>query len=83
MTKSVFSDRYRQFLLVLANERQAHGVTQVELAQRLGKPQSFVSKIERGERRIDIFELQDYVNAIGISFPDFLHRMFAEKNTRL
>ena len=45
--------------------RKTHGVSQVELARRLGKPQPFVSYLERGERRIDDVEYTAVVKAIG------------------
>jgi len=48
---------YRRFLARLRAARLAIGLTQVEVARRLGRPQSFVSKSETGERRLDIVEL--------------------------
>lgn len=66
MTKSVFSDRYSQFLAIIVQARKDKGLTQTDLANRLGKPQSYISKIERGERRVDVVELIDLSLAIGI-----------------
>jgi transcriptional regulator with XRE-family HTH domain len=48
---------YQQFLDRLRLARQEAGLTQYEVADRLGKPQSFVSKCETGERRVDFVEL--------------------------
>jgi transcriptional regulator with XRE-family HTH domain len=48
---------YQQFLERLRLARQEAGLTQYEVADRLGKPQSFVSKCETGERRVDFIEL--------------------------
>ena len=56
MTDSVFSDAYQKFRQILVEARKSSGYTQVELANLLEKPQSFVSKYESGERRIDIVE---------------------------
>ena len=42
----------------LIKARQGFGLTQVDVAEKLKKPQSFVSKIERGERRLDVVELE-------------------------
>lgn len=63
--KSVYSDEYTTFLRLVLEERKAAGLTQKELADRLGKPQSFVSKYERGERRLDIAEFLVVVSAMG------------------
>ncbi len=45
--------------------RKEAGLTQVEAAQRLGKPQSFISKCETGERRIDALDLMAFAHAYG------------------
>ena len=52
MEKSVFSDDYTLFLELLHNARKRAGLTQEQVAERLGKTQSFISKCERGERRL-------------------------------
>jgi transcriptional regulator with XRE-family HTH domain len=44
--------------------REARGITQLELARRLGKPQSYVSKAELGERRLDVVEFLHFIRAI-------------------
>lgn len=49
--------KYLRFLARLRAARAQAGLTQAEVAMRLGKPQSFVSKCEAGERRIDVIEL--------------------------
>ena len=60
MARSTFSPRYQAFLLNLRQAREEAGLTQVEVAQALGKPQSFVSKCESGERRVDVIELAEF-----------------------
>ena len=52
--------RYRQFLTQLRRARDQSGLTQVQVAQALGVHQQFVSRVETGERRLDIIELQDF-----------------------
>lgn len=66
MAKSVFTDAYRVFLSVLIAARKKAGVTQVELAKRLGKPQPFVSNVETGLRRVDVVELYAIARALNL-----------------
>lgn len=77
MPSSIFTQRHQEFIAFIASVRKASGVTQVELAQRLGKPQSFVSKVERGERRLDVIEFCDIAEALGYD-PAKLLRKFVE-----
>ncbi len=56
---------YREFLAKLKKSREEANLTQVEVAQSLGKPQSYVSKCESGERRVDIVELQKFAALYG------------------
>lgn len=65
MPKSVFTDAYAALITVLIEARLSAKLTQVQLASALGKPQSFVSKIERGERRIDLVEFCAFADALG------------------
>ena len=64
--KSAFSRKDAQFRKVLVEARRDAGLTQVALAKKLGRPQSFVSKFERGERRLDVTEFLDVARALGI-----------------
>lgn len=64
MAKSIHSKRYGQFLDLLIGARKEADLTQVEVASRLGRPQSFVSKYENGERRLDVVEFLDVAKAI-------------------
>jgi transcriptional regulator with XRE-family HTH domain len=61
--------------------RKGAGLTQNDLARRLSRPQSFVSKFERGERRLDVIEFLDVAQAIGISAPEVLEKL-KETNAR-
>lgn len=72
MEKSIFSQDYSAFLRILRDARKSNGLTQVELAKRLRQTQSFVSKCERGERRLDIVEVRAFCRAIGIPFSELL-----------
>ncbi len=53
-----YQKAYRNFLARLIEARKQAGLTQVEVAKRLGKAHSFISKCELGERRVDFVELQ-------------------------
>jgi len=66
----------REKLLILLKEiRQRQGLTQVELAEKLGVPQSFISKYESGERQLDILELRQICQFTGISFDNFVRQL--------
>jgi transcriptional regulator with XRE-family HTH domain len=65
MSKSVFTDTYSNFTALLVAARLEAGLTQTELAGKLGRPQSFVSKIEKGERRVDVVEFCAIARALG------------------
>lgn len=82
MTKSVFSDRYNQLLVAMAQARRGAGITQAQLAMILGKPQSYVSKIERGERRIDVVEFLELVEALGVE-PAAILSAWAGENSSI
>lgn len=60
MGSSIYSERYKAFLKRLRAARKEAGLTQVEVAERLKVPQSYISKSESGERRVDIIELADF-----------------------
>jgi len=59
MPKSIYTKEYKKILIRLKKARQDAGLKQVEVAKKLNRPQSYISKIERGERRIDVAELKE------------------------
>lgn len=65
MPKSLHSARYKRFQALLIEARKAAELTQAEVANKLGKHQSFVAKYEQGERRLDVVEFLDVAVAIG------------------
>lgn len=69
---SLHSRRYREFLARLRQARMDAGLTQVEAAVKLKKPQSFVSRCETGERRVDVLEFEDFVRLYGKVANDLL-----------
>lgn len=65
--------------MLLVQERKKTGLSQAELAERLSRPQSFVSKYERGERRIDVVEFEQVAQALGIDPIGFLKKLYGGK----
>ena len=59
MSKSIYSKDYKRTIEKLKKVRLEVGLKQEDVAEKLKKPQSYISKIERGERRIDIAELKE------------------------
>lgn len=72
MEKSIFTDDYTLFLQQLREARKQEGLTQEQVAERLHQTQSFISKCERGERRLDVVEVRAFCRALNISFPAFI-----------
>lgn len=62
MSKSIFSKDYKDIIERLKKARIDAGLTQQEVAEKLDKPQSFISKIESGERRLDVAEVKKFAN---------------------
>lgn len=70
--RSVYSSRYRRLLKRLQAARLEAGLTQAAVAQAFGRPQSFVSKCESGERRIDAIELGEFAGIYGKTLGFFV-----------
>ncbi len=70
--RSVHSSRYRAFLKRLRQARLDAGLTQIQAAAALRRPQSFVSKCESGERRVDVIELEDFARVYRKALTYFL-----------
>lgn len=72
MEKTIYRYEYRAFRQRLRRARAEAGLTQEEVAKELNKPQSYVSKVESGERRIDVVELKDFSKIYKKSIAYFL-----------
>lgn len=81
MPKSQFTPAYDSFVKVLVAARKNAGVTQVELASLLGKPQPFISSIEKGVRRVDLIEFYAIARALRID-PEHLFHLVVKKLPR-
>ena len=75
MAKSIYTQEYTTVTRLLRESRENAGLTQVELADQLGQSQSFVSKYERGERRLDIIQLRTVCLTLGVKLPEFVERL--------
>lgn len=73
--KSIFTARYRQLRTQLMEARKAANLTQSELSARLSRPQSFVSKYERGERRLDLVEFLEVCDALGVEAIQIIRKL--------
>jgi transcriptional regulator with XRE-family HTH domain len=73
--KSIFTEEYDAFRELLRSLRQEAGLSQDELAERIGTFQAFVSQSERGQRRVDIIEARAFCTALGVDFADFVQRL--------
>jgi len=73
--KNIRLNQQKKLLVLLRGIRIDAGLTQSELASRLARDQTFVSKYESGERRLDILELREVCQAIGTDFVTFIRRL--------
>ncbi|MBC8394295.1 MAG: helix-turn-helix transcriptional regulator [Deltaproteobacteria bacterium] len=72
MKKSVYTDQYRAIIEKLKEARLQRGLTQLQVAKTLGVGQSFISKIESGQYRLDILQLQEFAKLYKKPLPSFL-----------
>lgn len=72
MEKTIYAAEYSTFIKVLKAVREEAGISQELLAEKLGSKQTFVSRCERGERRLDIIELKTWCEALGFSLSAFI-----------
>lgn len=82
MEKSLQTKKHRQLAELLRTLRVESGLTQVDIAERLGETQSAVSKVESGQRRLDLVQLQTYCRALGFPLCDVIARWERETTQR-
>ena len=70
--KTIFSQDQENLKKLLVEARKGAGLTQVQAAKKLGVPQSFISKVESGERRLDLIELRALCGVYKIRLVDFV-----------
>jgi transcriptional regulator with XRE-family HTH domain len=75
MAKSIHRPEYEVLRELLREARLSAGLTQVQLSASLGRPQSYVSDLERGVRRLDLIELRDICAVVGRDLPAFVREL--------
>ena len=67
MANRPWDERRRVLMVLMKSYREQKSITQIELASRLDKPQSYISKFESGERRLDFVEVLEICEVIGVA----------------
>ena len=75
MKKKVYIAQRGRLVSLLREMRVEAGLTQADLAARIEKDQAYVSRYESGQRRLDVLEVRETCQAIGISLEDFVKRL--------
>ena len=78
--KTIHSTEHEALRQLLKDARLSRDLSQVELSARLEEPQSFVSKVERGDRMLNAIEFADYVSALGLKPAKLFGELLAEMN---
>jgi len=82
MSNSLHTPEYAVFRTILVAHRERAGITQSSIAEILGVPQSFVSKYESGERRVDVVEFVQICQAIGVKPGKVIEEFLSQIGTR-
>lgn len=77
---SIYSHEYQFVISALRNARLEQGLTQTTLAKALGKPQSFIAKVENGERRLDVVEFIHLAKLLSIDPATVIKKVMALSN---
>ncbi|MEI7188499.1 helix-turn-helix transcriptional regulator [Dickeya dianthicola] len=78
---SIYSSKYQSVIKVLREARIKQGITQEDLANALGRPQSFVAKIENGERRLDVVEFAHIAHLLSVDASTVLEKIVLKIQT--
>jgi transcriptional regulator with XRE-family HTH domain len=75
MVHPIHDTRYQKIAILLTELRKKRGLLQQDLADRLGRPQAFISKVESGGRRLDLIELLDFLRALDMDPHEFIEQV--------
>ena len=64
MVKTIYQESYQAFIKQLVLARKASGLTQMQVAEKLSKPQSYIAKVEGADRKLDVMEFVELCEAI-------------------
>ncbi|MGR9251230.1 helix-turn-helix domain-containing protein [Rhizobium leguminosarum] len=78
VAKTLGTERHRALIALLIEKREASGLTQTELADKLGEYQSFVARLESGQRRVDVIEFLELARILNFDPLDALGRLARE-----
>ena len=73
MPKTLRSAEHQRLIALLSDARRKKGLTQAELAEMIGRPQSFIAKIEGGERRLEVLEFAHIARVLGLDAGSLLN----------
>jgi transcriptional regulator with XRE-family HTH domain len=75
MAGAIYSDAQKSMARAFADARRSDGMRQADLARAIGKHQSYISDIERGQRRVDVLELFVIAQALGVAPVELYDRL--------
>lgn len=75
---SIYSNDYQMVIKALRDARIACGITQQEVASAFGRPQSFIAKVESGERRLDVVEFVHFCRAVSVDPVSILEKLLRD-----
>ncbi|MEK7616667.1 MAG: helix-turn-helix transcriptional regulator [Patescibacteria group bacterium] len=73
MSKSIYTKVHEDIVNKLKNAREKAGLSQLEAAKKVGKTQSYISKVESGQRQIDIVELKKFAQVYKKDLKEFIN----------
>lgn len=80
MEKTLTSKTHAELVRLLIGKREAAGITQTELASTLGEYQSFVARLESGQRRVDVVEFIELARALNFDAADVIEELMQERD---
>ena len=73
MSNTIYSKEHKDLVTKLRNARKESGLNQIEVAKLLGRSQSYVSKMEKGQRRINVTQLKEFAKIYGRKIDYFIN----------